>query len=204
LEPVGQYLKDQEFVNKIQTSGYVTIVAKDLNNKIRRFRKIVSQENQKKPVVTVFVVFDIGATPQSTADMVKVLKQIIGDRQKNNYEIVLIYDPDTPIKTAIIKKLEEMKNEKTTTGYLNIDYYKYTIFLTNIFNHSIMSKHEIVSMEDEKQILIDMHCHKDQLPKMLRGDPVCVYLGADILDIIKVTSLSEACGEKIEYKVVVL
>lgn len=202
----SDWLDIKKFVNNIQTSKSKCIVVKTQDNdkKRRRFRTTVSQSNKKKQVITYFVLFDIGTVPESTKEMVDLTDKITMDRKKFNMEIIFIYDSDVNIKRNSIKKLEESRSNGTDReGFLYFDYFDYNIFLTNIFDHVLVSPHEIIQQDEEQKILSDIHCKKDQLPKILRIDPICVYLGAEVGDILRVKIPTETCGTRIEYRVVI-
>ncbi|PTD93432.1 DNA-directed RNA polymerase subunit H [archaeon SCG-AAA382B04] len=72
-----------------------------------------------------------------------------------------------------------------------------------VMEHEAVPKHEIMS-EDEKEELIDRkNIDLDDLPKILRNDPVVKEIGAEPGDVLKITRESSTAGKAIVYRYVI-
>jgi DNA-directed RNA polymerase subunit H (RpoH/RPB5) len=200
LTPPKKWMEENDFINHIQSQGYIVIKGDDENRK-RRFRNRVSEENRKKKAVTYFIIFDIGQMPTKGDDLSKIIAKVT--KADENTHILLIFDQEYKIKSPIFKKIAELQSDGSKRAILTIMPLKYTIFLTNIFKHVIVDENEILNADEEKKILASLHCKAIQLPRILITDSICIYLGAELLDIIKTKEKSEASGIKITYRIVI-
>lgn len=75
--------------------------------------------------------------------------------------------------------------------------------LIDILNNELVPKHEILSKEEEEELLKKYNTTKKHLPKILSTDPIVKLLGAKKGDIIKITRKSQLAGEYYYYRVVV-
>ena len=62
--------------------------------------------------------------------------------------------------------------------------------------------HELLSQEEQEEVLRRYRATRPQLPKMLTSDPVVRRLGAKPGDIIKITRTSPTAGVTVYYRVV--
>lgn len=74
--------------------------------------------------------------------------------------------------------------------------------LFNITKHSLVPKHRILSEEEKNEILKKMKLKPDQMPKILKRDPVCRYLGAQSGEVVEITRKSRTSGTSLYYKIV--
>jgi len=75
--------------------------------------------------------------------------------------------------------------------------------LIDIFKSELVPKHEILTKEEEEELLKKYKITKKQLPKILSTDPAVKAIGAKKGDIIKITRKSQTAGETYYYRVVV-
>jgi DNA-directed RNA polymerase subunit H len=75
--------------------------------------------------------------------------------------------------------------------------------LINIFINDLVPKHEILTKEEEEELLKKYKITKKQLPRILSTDPAVKAIGAKKGDIIKITRKSPTAGETYYYRVVV-
>ena len=136
---------------------------------------------------------------------------------KVNEDITVIYYTSTKFKINDLKKYLDDSNHiilifKEKINNLNIKNIKdntnvfVEIFMIkelqyNISRHMLVPKHEIV--EDEKEIeniLKTYQVKKNQLPIILRNDPMARYLDVKSGDIVKITRNSPSAGEAVLYR----
>jgi len=69
--------------------------------------------------------------------------------------------------------------------------------------HSLIPKHSKLSDVQKKKMLEELNAEEQDLPKILKNDPVLVSLKTKPGDVIKITRDSMTAGESIFYRVVV-
>ena len=70
-------------------------------------------------------------------------------------------------------------------------------------NHILVPKHEIITLEEAKQVLEKYHCKAVELPLIFASDPAIVGLGVKPGDTIKITRKSATAGESFYYRYVI-
>ena len=75
--------------------------------------------------------------------------------------------------------------------------------MINIFINDLVPKHEILTKEEEEELLKKYKITKKQLPRILSTDPAVKAIGAKKGDIIRITRKSPTAGETYYYRVVV-
>lgn len=73
----------------------------------------------------------------------------------------------------------------------------------NLFEHTLVPKHEIVPQEERQKLLHDYRVQPYQLPRLKASDPAVKVIGARPGDIIRVTRNSQTAGKYISYRYVV-
>lgn len=65
-------------------------------------------------------------------------------------------------------------------------------------------KHRIMSKEEVDQLLNNgLYVRLINLPKILKSDVQCIWLGAQLGDVIEIEMISDICGPSLHYRVVV-
>lgn len=75
--------------------------------------------------------------------------------------------------------------------------------MIEILDNELVPKHEILSKEEEEELLKKYNTTKKHLPKILATDPIVKLIGAKKGDIIRITRKSPIAGEYYYYRVVV-
>jgi len=70
----------------------------------------------------------------------------------------------------------------------------------NIMKHSLVPPHQKISKKEGLELLEKYKVTRNQLPLILRKDPVAKFLGLKRGDIVKITRASETAGEYINYR----
>lgn len=71
-----------------------------------------------------------------------------------------------------------------------------------IKDHFLVPRHEILSDEQVREVLMRYRVDRSKLPKIFINDPALPE-GAKIGDVVKITRRSETAGEAIYYRVVI-
>ena len=73
----------------------------------------------------------------------------------------------------------------------------------DIMKHMLVPYHEILSENEKKEVMKDFSITPDQLPKILNTDPVCISIGAQPGQIIRITRKSHTATKAVAYRLVV-
>ena len=200
-------LSADQFTKAIQMDGYVVIEADDLPDKDRRFRKQISEANQKLPTKTFIVIMDMDSKfATQSPEFVNLMKRIPGFDSDRKYNLDIILISQYMLSSHIQKKIEIYKSFGTdTAGFTNIEDYQYHIFRSNIMdpNHAFIPPHRLLSRAEEHEILTALNAEKKDLSRIHQGDPPVVWIGGEVGDIVEISQFSEATGMAYEYRVVI-
>lgn len=196
------FLDQKTFTQEIQFNKYILIEAKDGENLNRKFNKNISSINKKKIVKTFILLMDIYSIHvSSTQNFTKCLGKIPGFNDSNrdfNLDIIVIIHED--INVHLRKKVDNLITDGgDNDGYININIYNYHHFTSIIPEHELVAKHKLLSKSDEKEIIDELNTDKKNLPKIRKEDPVAIWYGLNINDIVEVLYTSEACGYETKY-----
>ncbi|HDR53483.1 MAG TPA: DNA-directed RNA polymerase subunit H [archaeon] len=72
-----------------------------------------------------------------------------------------------------------------------------------MMGHQWVPKHRLMKEDEVLALLAKYGIRKNQLPKMLDGDPMAMLVGAKPGDVIEITRVRETSGENKYYRVVV-
>lgn len=72
----------------------------------------------------------------------------------------------------------------------------------DVVQHTLVPKHELLSLKDRKELLDKYKIKETQLPRILKEDPISRYYGFKTGEIIKITRSSETSGTYVYYRLV--
>lgn len=114
------------------------------------------------------------------------------------YNDNIIYKDDMKPSNIIIKYInKEYENGKF------IQIYGLENFKINISKHIIVPKHTIVSKEKRIEVLQKYFTKIENLPRILREDPMAKYIGALPNDLIEIKVYNETSGFTTQYRLCV-
>jgi len=73
----------------------------------------------------------------------------------------------------------------------------------DIMGHKLVPFHMITTEKEKEEIFQKYNITPDQLPKILNTDPVCVSIGAQPGQIVKIIRKSQTAKEAVIYRLVV-
>jgi DNA-directed RNA polymerase subunit H (RpoH/RPB5) len=129
--------------------------------------------------------------------------------QTSNFNILMVKEAKFDAKTKIILVISNSKvsihifSAMAKINNMQIYNYLYTHFLAEIPKGPFVPIHEIMPLKEAKKLLAKTKIMPLQLPKIFEDDPQCIWIGARIGQILKLTSPSELAGMVIEYKLVI-
>jgi len=201
-------LNTDDFTKAIQMDGYVIVEAEDMPNKDRRYRKQVSEENQKKKTRTYIVILDMNSKFASQSpEFLALMKRIPGfDHEKRDYNIDVIIVSQHELSSHIQKKIDLYRSFGTdTAGFTLLEDYQYHVFRSNIMdpNHAFVPRHRLLSKDEENELLAGRNAEKKDLPRIHQSDPPIVWIGGEVGDIVEILQPSESTGTSYDYRVVI-
>ncbi len=70
--------------------------------------------------------------------------------------------------------------------------------------HKMVPRHEILTDEELKKILVEYDIEKEQMPKIRVSDPAAQAIKAKVGDVVRVTRESPTAGKAIFYRLVIV
>jgi DNA-directed RNA polymerase subunit H (RpoH/RPB5) len=146
--------------------------------------------NEKGKPVLIYLLAKDGKYSNSSQDLKRLLSKI-----KDPSDVILV--SKIPFKTYSIRAIATFK-------HLRVKTYLHENFDLVIPNGPLCYPHRILSHEEVGKLLNDdLCCYLVNLPKILLEDVQCIWIGAEVGDVIEITMLSDITGESIQYRVVV-
>ena len=127
------------------------------------------------------------------------IAKTIEDIYNKGQEYLLINN----LSDEIIEENEKLEDKKYNRKHFrNIHIFQLNNLSIDIGLHSIVPKHEAIRFEKEKKKIYDStNTTEDQLPVILRTDPMAKLLRLAPGDICKITRVSQRCGEYLYYRI---
>jgi DNA-directed RNA polymerase subunit H len=111
---------------------------------------------------------------------------------------------DAKIANAIIVTIGKYTHTaKTRSKKFGIELIPKIFPAFNIFEHDFVSKHEILTPEEKKELLEEYKMQPYQLPRIKSTDPSIIAVGAKAGDIVRVIRNSATAGKYVAYRYVV-
>ncbi len=73
----------------------------------------------------------------------------------------------------------------------------------DLTEHHLVPKHIILTEEQKKAVLEKYNVTQEQLPKILKKDPMIKQMGAKVGDVVKIVRDSPTAEESVYYRLVV-
>ncbi len=110
-------------------------------------------------------------------------------------KIHILFFTKRKFNTYIKKSIKEYDN-------ITHDNYLHKHFIMEISRGPLCSTHEILSVDDVRKLCVALKIHPYHLQAIHVTDPQIIWIGAQIYDVVKITSYSELTGKMITYRIV--
>jgi DNA-directed RNA polymerase subunit H (RpoH/RPB5) len=191
-------LNKADFLQVIQYNGYIILEAKDAADKDRRYPRGMSATCKDLPIKTYILLLDKDSqhvdSAQNFLKLMNHVPTIKHDDRPFNMDILFI--TYYSLGNNILNKFDDFITPGTlaTIGYIRILPYLYDLFTSERMKHKSIPECRILPKPEEKRTLQDLFTERRVFHKMRVIEPVAVWLGAEIGDIIEQKILSEICG----------
>jgi DNA-directed RNA polymerase subunit H (RpoH/RPB5) len=142
-----------------------------------------------KPVL-IYLLAKNSKYNNSSSDLKRLLSKI-----KDPSDVIMVSNSE--FKTYSIRAI-------STFNHIRVKTYLHENFDLVIPNGPLCYPHRILSHEEVGQLLNnDLCCYLINLQKILLEDVQCIWIGAEVGDVVEIKMLSDITGESIQYKVVI-
>jgi DNA-directed RNA polymerase subunit H (RpoH/RPB5) len=172
---VDKVLSQDNFRKSMQSDEYVKLECLDM----------------KKNKTILIYLFDKSSKYTATS---AELKKLLNKIKISCNVILIVYKPLGVYGRRVIQKFKS----------LNVFVYLHEIFDLVIPNGPLCYPHRVMSREEVLRLTNDdLCCYLTNLPKILDEDSQCIWIGAEIGDVVEITMLGDSAGETIQYRVVI-
>jgi DNA-directed RNA polymerase subunit H (RpoH/RPB5) len=186
----------------------LNVFAKDWRKYIPQSTSILSEDAFRKEMQTnkyVLLEYANSKTGRSVliyllsndsnyANNSQALKRLLA-RIKEKSEVILV--SKEPFKVYSVKTIRNF-------AHLDIKTYLHANFSLIAPNGPLCYSHRILTDNEVNTLLNDsLCCRITNLPGILQDDVQCIWIGAEVGDIIEITAKSDIAGESIHYRVVI-
>ncbi|SCZ89069.1 BZ3500_MvSof-1268-A1-R1_Chr1-1g00931 [Microbotryum saponariae] len=123
---------------------------------------------------------------------IKTMRKFIGilEEQAIGKGIIIYKTNMTPSANKVISAM---------VSQFTIEAFQESELLVNITHHTLVPKHEVLSTEEKKELLLN-RLKDTQLPRIQLSDPVSRYYGLRRGQVVKITRPSETAGRYVSYR----
>jgi DNA-directed RNA polymerase I, II, and III subunit RPABC1 len=141
----------------------------------------------------VYIYFHNEVKNFGKSDLKNIIMKINSEYNDENINIILLLKDKE--NSAVSKEL--LKDQ-----YKNIEIFLKKNMMFNITKHILVSKHIVLTKEEEKELLEKYNTTKGKLPKIAKTDPIAKYYGMKTDQICKILRKSPEVGEYFYYRTV--
>jgi len=157
---------------------------------LNKYIKMRYTVDEKPRPVIIFFLAKNSEFARKSADLKNILNRI---REPAN--VILI--SDSPISRYGMKAI-------VTYARLTVKTLSHDNFIMTMPNGPLCFKHRIMSADETMHLLnVDLKCHLVDLPKIFASDVQCVWIGAEVGDVVAITMRTDVNGESMKYCAVV-
>jgi DNA-directed RNA polymerase subunit H (RpoH/RPB5) len=200
LISIDEKISDSDFIKNIYNDEFFII--KTVSNEYSKENIQLIKDNinnldfnNNKFKITYIIIFHYNSELYTkTQELKKVLIKL--KKIPFKYDVILI--TKNSISTHVNNFIETIKNK------IYILNYTYKLFTIIIPEHILSNKHEILSKDEENELLNNvLYCKKFNLPKIRLNDPQIIWTSGKINDIVKITRYDDITGISIYYRLII-
>lgn len=178
------YMTETEFHSKYNgISDYSS-----LKMVVERKKRVNGEENA---IQNETLVVHISDEPKIS---LRGIKLILEDLERQNIKKLILVSEDGASYSAQ-KFIDECS--------LEINFFRIKELMFNVTKHILVPKHRIMSEQEKREFLSSRKIRENELPKILKTDPVAKYFGAKKGDIFEIERFSETASVSYYYRIVI-
>ncbi|KAG0434801.1 DNA-directed RNA polymerases I, II, and III subunit RPABC1 [Dictyocoela muelleri] len=189
------YLGETEFYNKYSNLGDYSSLKMVVEKKkaVQNDNSDINNNNDDKNIKNDndALVVQISDEPKIS---LKSIKLIIDDLERQNIKKLILISEEGASYSAQ-KVIDECN--------LEIDFFKIKELMFNVTKHILVPKHRIMSENEKIEYLNKRKISENELPKILKSDPVAKYFGARKGDVFEIERNSSTAGISYYYRIVI-
>ena len=182
-------LKDRNYI--VSSDENITFDEFSIKFKNKNIDIYVDNTNENKGKVYVYFHNENKTIPK--VDLKNLLNKIIETYQDEEIKLIIILKEKG--NGSIFKEI-------TKEIYKNVEIFMNKNMIFNITHHEFVSKHIILTEEEENEVLEKYSTTKNKLPKIFKNDPIAKYYGMKPNQICKIIRKSPEVGDYIYYRLV--
>lgn len=109
----------------------------------------------------------------------------------------------TTPKIIVVHEISKKALQFIMKNYPDTELFLEEELMINIIEHDIVPKHQILTTEEQWDVLQKYKLKKKQLPRIMNSDPIARYYNMKPGDICKITRPSEKAGYTVAYRLVI-
>lgn len=146
-------------------------------------------ENEKK----VYIHFYNESKSFGKNELKNLMARILNTYEDENIMVILLLrDKENSMVTKELQK----------PIYQNVEIFLQPYMQFNITHHVKVPKFQVLTVDEENELMAKYNITKNKLPKILKTDPISRYYGVKTDQIFKITDISRQAGLAIRYRVV--
>lgn len=119
----------------------------------------------------------------------------LNDKLQNEFE-------ERDISDTLLQEMVESDTSLTKKHFRNVRVFDINTFTNNLLKHTLVPKHTVIrSQKQIKEILTDYNCKANQLPIILKNDPIAKILRMVSGDLCSIERKSKKCGSYLFYRI---
>ena len=135
-----------------------------------------------------------------------IINEPVSESMKKSIETMYLKNQEILNKQGISDNIkQEMIHNKFPVKlnyFRNIHLFGINSLIINLLNHRLVPTHIPIRDDDEIKLILDKtNCNSDQLPVIMRYDPIAKLIRLNPGNLCKIIRKSDKCGEYIYYRI---
>jgi len=189
----SEILDDETVTQKLNHYEFTTITAVRSNTFEDSDNNVV---DPRGPANIICVLLALGSEYATKLASFKKLMKTLTRNENNQTPTELIFVSENELTKHIMKYINKLQ-----LANLRVEGHSYSIFLTVIPQHVSVPKHVVPPIEEINNFCNEHYTTPAKFPKIRVNDPMAVWLGLHVGNVVKIYRISETAGYSVIYRV---